>query len=73
MKPTALCALALTLAACTTTAPVEAPAPGVPDPAGLSCMKQGGRLTTEGGFRFCHLPDGRVIEAETFFRQQAWG
>jgi putative hemolysin len=71
MKRLVPAALALTLAACLPVQPVEAPAPGVPDPSGLYCMKQGGELVEERpGLRFCHLPDGRIIEAEAFFRQQ---
>ena len=61
--------LALTLAACVPVGPVEAPAPGVPDPSGLYCMKQGGELVERADLRFCHLPDGRIIEAEAFFRE----
>ena len=54
--------LALALSACAV--PMEAPAPGVPDPAGLACLKQGSRLEMKGATRYCQLPGGPLIEAE---------
>ena len=54
--------LALALTACA--APMEAPAPGVPDPFALICLKQGGRLEMKGATRYCQLPGGPLIESE---------
>ena len=50
-------ALLALLAACTAPLPMEAPAPGVPDPFGLACLKQGGSLdVAPNAPRRCHPP-----------------
>ncbi|MFT8781645.1 putative hemolysin [Acetobacter syzygii] len=45
----------------------------MPNPASLWCVKKGGELkmetTDKGQVGYCHLPDGRVIEEWTLFRQ----
>lgn len=55
-------ALLSLLAACAAPAPAEAPAPGVPDPFGLACLKQAGSLETPPDApRRCRLPDGSSL------------
>jgi putative hemolysin len=55
-------ALLMMLAGCMGQEPVEAPAPGVPDPFALTCAKQGGVLDSAPvGLRTCRLPDGEVL------------
>ena len=55
-------ALASLLAACAAPVPIEAPAPGVPDPFALICLKQGGDVQApQGSARTCRLPDGSIL------------
>ena len=56
-------ALLIMLSGCLGPEPVEAPAPGVPDPFALTCAKQGGTLEMKGNLRYCQLPGGPLIEA----------
>ncbi len=46
----------------------------MPNPASLYCVKKGGELkmetTDKGQVGYCHLPDGRVVEEWTLFRQE---
>jgi hypothetical protein len=60
------------LAACAAP-PQEAPAPGLPNPAALFCVKSGGsvipRETAEGTQGWCRLPSGLVVEEWDFYRQ----
>lgn len=46
----------------------------MPNPASVYCVKKGGELkmetTDKGQVGYCHLPDGRVIEEWTLFRQE---
>ncbi len=64
--------LLLPLAACATP-PQEVPAPGMPNPAAVYCMKQGGtvidRQTAIGAEGWCHLPSGLVVEEWAFLHQ----
>ena len=46
----------------------------IPTPASLYCIKKGGTLSMthtekKGDIGYCHLPDGRVVEEWTFFKQ----
>lgn len=55
-------ALLMMLAGCMAQVPVEAPAPGVPDPLALTCAKRGGVLEpAQGALRLCRLPGGEVL------------
>lgn len=72
-----LLATLLLAAACTpqvTAKPPAEPAVGLANPASTHCLSRGGKLEirkdAQGGEAgFCHLPDGRVIEEWTLFRQ----
>lgn len=68
--------LLLSLAGCAATQPAPPPPPapiGMPNPASEHCVKLGGKLEirSEAGGQtgYCHLPDGRVVEEWTLFRE----
>ena len=65
-------ALLLLMAACAP-APQEMPAPSVPDPAALYCLKQGGTVIDKDGATdaagWCRLPSGLVVDGWDFYHQ----
>lgn len=72
-----LAAALLALAACSGPTPGSRPEGQVPaqlaNPASVYCGKVGGRLEmrneVNGQVGYCHLPDGRVVEEWTLFRE----
>jgi putative hemolysin len=42
--------------------------PGAADPVATNCAQLNGTLVAEGGVTICNLPDGRVCEAEGWYR-----
>ncbi len=79
MKPIAhslLLPAFLLLAGCAASKPAEppeAPAVQIANPASEHCVKLGGRLEirteADGQRGYCHLPDGRVVDEWTLFRE----
>ena len=72
MKPMFATLPLLFLAACATQ-PATPPEPiGMPNPASVHCVREGGtveiRRTDAGEAGYCRLPDGRVVEEWEFFR-----
>ena len=46
-------------------------APGIPNPASVFCEEQGG--TTSGPEPMCELPDGSIVDAWDYYRNEGAG
>ena len=72
MKAIAALGLTLTLAACGGAPGDPEKAPQLANPASENCVKLGGRVElrdeANGAVGYCHLPDGRVVEEWSLFR-----
>ena len=68
----ALCTLILTGCQSSKSVAVPTASLGMANPASVYCVEQGGTLEirneTEGQIRYCHLPDGQVVEEWALFR-----